>query len=144
MLITILNNIKYNYKYFQPHKLYYMKYQSITIWVSNLILVGLQFTHEMMFHHFKTLLLCCQGITGEFTNSKDLIISLYMCVLCEILSLRVSPDQFSSLFLNLSLQCYCSSLFSIHASYHQYWFHFLKTKENTMHCKKWKTTNTRI
>ena len=104
---------------------------------------GIQFTHEMMFHHFKTLSLCCQGIAGEFTNSEDLTISIYMCVLCRILALRVSPDQFSYLFLffALSLQCYCSPLSSIYASYHQYWVHFLKTKDTMQSVRhEWKWT----
>ena len=107
---------------------------SITIWVLNLILVGPQFTHEILFHYVKTLSLCCQGITSEFTNSEYLTINLYMCVLCEILPLRVSLDQFSSLslFSHLLLQCYCSPLSSIPASYNQYWVPFLKIKEDTI------------
>ena len=70
---------------------------SITIWVSNIILVGLQFTHEILFHHFKTLSLCCQSIASEFTNFEGLTISLYDCVLCKILAPRVSLEKFSSL-----------------------------------------------
>ena len=70
MLITILNNIQCNYKQFQPHKLYYIKYQVLQ-WVSNLIFVGVQFTHEILFHHFKALSLYCQAIAHEFTNSEN-------------------------------------------------------------------------
>ena len=42
------------------------------------------------------------GIVREFTNSEDLIISLYVCVSCEIFSLRVSLYQFSFFSLSLS------------------------------------------
>ena len=72
----------------------------ITISVSNLILVGLQFTHEILFHHFETLSLL-QGIASEFTNSKYLTISLYACVSCKFLDLRVSLERFSSLSISL-------------------------------------------
>ena len=91
---------------------------SITIWVSKLILVGVQFTHEMLFHHFKTLSLCCQGIVGEFTNSEDSTISLYVCSLCGILSLRVPLDQFSYLSLfNLHFVALVSLFSSFFNSY---------------------------
>ena len=71
-------------------------------------LVGLQFTHEMVFHHFKTLSLCFQGIVGEFTNSKDLTINIFVCVLCGILApwvcqlSRLSPFAFVAIVLLFS------------------------------------------
>ena len=96
-----------------------------------------------MFHHFKTLSLCCQGIAGEFTNYVDFPISLYVCLMWDIGSTCTTrPVLFSlSLIFILSLQCYCSPLSSIPASYHQYWVPFLKNKEDTMqsirHERRW-------
>ena len=83
----------------------------ITILVSNLILVGLQFMHEIFLHHFKELSLCFQGIPVEFIEFKDSSINLYVCILCRILALRYHYiDSLLFFFLHLSLKCSCYPL----------------------------------
>ena len=57
---------------------------------------------------------------------------LYVCLMWDIGSKGIIRPVLLFLFLHLSLQCYYSPLFSIPASYHQYWVHFLKTKEYIM------------
>ena len=109
--------------------------ESVTIWVSNLILVEVQFTHEIFFHHFKTLSLCFQGIAGEFTNSEELTINIYACLLCGRLTLQVPLQKFSflSLFnLIFSFQCYCSPLSWIPAFDHPKLSSSSKMKEDIM------------
>ena len=68
-----------------------------------------------------------QGIASEFTNSEDLTINLYVCVLCGILAIWVYKFSSLSLFALVTLVLLFFSL--ILASYHQYWVYFLQ-KEN--------------